>query len=128
MGKSWTEEECYKYGEILKKHKGFMSYEEFLEQKGDFMNKHLEFEEIVKLGKTINRMTSAKKYWKLLVLGTLENMIEIGKQYKITEQDINDIVDSLMDNDNIINVIDEEICYELSKFKVKEKENENQNL
>ena len=30
MGKSWTEEECYKYGKILKEHKGFMSYEEFL--------------------------------------------------------------------------------------------------
>ena len=125
MSRSWSEEECYKYGKILKEQCGFISYEEFLKQKGDFMNKHLEFEEIVKLGKTINRMTSAKKYWKLLVLGTLENMIEIGKQYKITEQDINNIVDDLMDNDNIINVIDEEICYELSKFKVKEKENEN---
>lgn len=38
MGKSWTEQECYKYGKILKEHCGFMSYEEFLDTYKEELN------------------------------------------------------------------------------------------
>lgn len=69
--------------------------------------------------KELNKVNiEGKNYWKVLVLGALENFMEVGKVYEITEKDINNIVENLFNNEYIMEAIDKEISSELFRFEV----------
>lgn len=73
--------------------------------------------------KELNRIkTESKNYWKTLILGALENYMEVGKVYNITMQNIENIVDNMINNDEVIILIDKEISNELFRFEVDKNE------
>jgi len=77
----------------------------------------LDYDKIKEDLEEINKRQNGKEYWKMLVLGTLENLMEVGKEYKITDENVNKIVENLMSNEIIWEVIDEQICNELFNYK-----------
>lgn len=77
----------------------------------------LDYDKVKEDLEEINKRQNGKEYWKMLVLGTLENLMEVGKEYKITDENVNKIVENLMSNEIIWEVIDEQICNELFNYK-----------
>lgn len=77
----------------------------------------LDYDKVKEDLEEINKRQNGKEYWKMLVLGALENLMEVGKEYKITDENVNKIVENLMSNEIIWEVIDEQICNELFNYK-----------
>lgn len=83
-----------------------------LRQINEKVKKYLSYDEIKKELEELNKKQNGKEYWRMLVLGALENLMEVGKEYKVTEEDLDRIVEDLMSNQSIWNTIDGEIgCY-----------------
>ena len=88
------------------------------------MEKYLSFDEIRSELDMNSNANDNRKYWRVLVLGMLENLMGIGQEFNITSEDVDKIVDNLLKNSTIIDVFDEEMFSELVKYR-KEKDNSN---
>lgn len=84
------------------------------------MEKYLSFDKIKSELQKNSNANDSREYWRVLVLGTLENLIEVGQEFNITSEDVDKIVDNLFKNNTIIEVIDEEMFKELEKYRKKE--------
>ena len=88
------------------------------------MEKYLSFDEIKSELEKNSNANDSRKYWRVLVLGTLENLMEVGQEFNITSEDVDKIVNNLFENNIIIEVVDEEMFKELEKYR-KEENNSN---
>ena len=79
------------------------------------MEKYLSFDEIRSELEKNSNANDSREYWRVLVLGTLENLIEVGQEFNITSEDVDKIVDKLFKNNTIIEVIDEEMFKDLTR-------------
>lgn len=84
------------------------------------MNKKLSYEDIKNLEDTIE-IDHCEKFFRSQLIEFINNIIEMkGKNcYKITEENMEDIINNLMGNDDIWEVIDEQISLELIPYEKK---------
>lgn len=80
-------------------------------------NKKLNYEEIKELN---NKMQDIKnEYWKSIVVGFIENVMEIGDyDYNISENEIEKVANEILQNNVIWEVIDEHISQELGQYEI----------
>lgn len=80
-------------------------------------NKKLNYKEIKELN---NKMRDIKdEYWKSIVVGFIENVMEVGDyDYNISENEIEEIANEILQNNVIWEVIDEHISQELEQYEV----------
>ena len=90
--------------------KKYLSYDDFKKMLGE--QKEMSFE-----------------FWKSIVIGFIENIMEVGDyNYKITEEDLNNVVKEVSGNNTLWVVVDNIISNVLMKYEVKDDDFEKDDL